>query len=260
MKDDDGPESGEAGTPPEETGRREALPLRITAGRTQLGSRGDGSSGPAPAPDRMMELVYSENRERREAVEATDSELALRARGGDMVSFEALVVRKTPAVVSVARRIVGDGEDARDVAQLVFLRVWEQISRYDEKFSFNTWLYRIATNLSIDFLRSTRSRERAHGATLHLVRLREEMTGSQTTNAVEDAELTRLFQTVSSRLTGKQKAVFVLKEMEDRDTKEIARILECGESTVRNHLFNARRILRREIAKICPGLLERRRS
>ena len=86
------------------------------------------------------------------------------------------------------------------------------------------------------------------------------MTGSETTNAVEDAELTRLFQTVSSRLTGKQKAVFVLKEMEDRDTKEIARILECGESTVRNHLFNARRILRREIAKICPGLLERRRS
>lgn len=259
MKDDDGPESGEAGTPPEETGRREALPLRITAGRTQEG-RGDRFP-PAPAAvQSMMELVYSENRERREAVEATDSELALRARGGDMVSFEALVVRKTPAVVSVARRIVGDGEDARDVAQLVFLRVWEQISRYDEKFSFNTWLYRIATNLSIDFLRSTRSRERAHGATLHLVRLREEMTGSQTTNAVEDAELTRLFQTVSSRLTGKQKAVFVLKEMEDRDTKEIARILECGESTVRNHLFNARRILRREIAKICPGLLERRRS
>jgi RNA polymerase sigma-70 factor (ECF subfamily) len=222
----------------EETGRREVLPLRITA----------------------VELVYSESQERRGAVELSDSELALRARGGDMVSFEALVVRKTPAVVSVARRIVGDGEDARDVAQLVFLRVWEQLARYDETFSFNTWLYRIATNLSIDFLRSTRSRERAHGATLHLVRLREELTSSQTTNAVEDGELARLFQTVASRLTGKQKAVFVLKEMEDRDTKEIARILKCGESTVRNHLFNARRILRREIAKICPGLSPRRRS
>jgi RNA polymerase sigma-70 factor (ECF subfamily) len=207
-----------------------------------------------------MELVYSESRERREAAELSDSELAVRARGGDMVSFEALVVRKTPAVVSVARRIVGDGEDARDVAQLVFLRVWEQIARYDEKYSFNTWLYRIATNLSIDFLRSSRSRERAHGATLYLVRLREEETSSQTTGAVEESELTRLFQTVAARLTGKQKAVFVLKEMEDRDTKEIASILNCGESTVRNHLFNARRILRREIARICPGLLEGRRS
>lgn len=207
-----------------------------------------------------MELVYSESRGRREAAELSDTELALRAREGDMVSFEALVVRKTPAVVSVARRVLGDGEDARDVAQLVFLRVWEQMSRYDEKYSFNTWLYRIATNLSIDFLRSSRSRERAHGATLHLVRLREEMTGSEPINAVEDGELARLFQTVAARLTGKQRAVFVLKEMEDRDTKEIAAILNCGESTVRNHLFNARRILRREIAKICPGLLEGRRT
>ena len=206
-----------------------------------------------------MELVYSESRERREAGEASDRELAIRARGGDAVAFETLVVRKTPAVVSVARRIVGDGEDARDVAQLVFLRVWEQIGRYDEKFSFNTWLYRIATNLSIDFLRSSRSRERAHGATLHLVRLREQESSSQTTEAVERAELARLFEAVSPRLTGKQKAVFVLKEMEDCDTREIAQILKCGESTVRNHLFNARRILRRELARIAPGLLERKR-
>jgi RNA polymerase sigma-70 factor (ECF subfamily) len=207
-----------------------------------------------------MELVYSESRDRQEAVELPDRELALRARGGDAVAFETLVTRKTPAVVSVARRIVGDGEDARDVAQLVFLRVWEQLARYDEKFSFNTWLYRITTNLSIDFLRSTRSREKAHGATLHLVRMREERTGSETTHALEASELARLFEMVSSRLTGKQKAVFVLKEMEDCDTREIARILACGESTVRNHLFNARRILRRELARICPGFLDGRRS
>lgn len=207
-----------------------------------------------------MELVYSENQKRQKAVESTDLELAVAARGGDMVAFETLVTRKTPAVVSVARRIVGDGEDARDVAQLVFLRVWEQLDRFDEQYSFNTWLYRIATNLSIDFLRSSRSRERAHGATLHLVRLREELTGSKTTEALEASELARLFQTLSSRLTGKQKAVFVLKEMEDCETREIAKMLNCGESTVRNHLFNARRILRRELDRVCPGLLDNRRS
>jgi RNA polymerase sigma-70 factor (ECF subfamily) len=227
----------------EETARRRALLVRITTGRT--------------SPE-TMELVYSESRQRREAVELSDRELALAARDGDSVAFEALVTRKTAAVVSVARRIVGDGEDARDVAQVVFLRVWEQLARYDEKYSFNTWLYRITTNLSIDFLRSSRSRERAHGATLHLVRMREEMSGSQTTNALEADELARIFQTVSAKLSGKQKAVFVLKEMEDRDTREIAQILNCGESTVRNHLFNARRILRREIGKICPALRGRR--
>jgi len=210
----------------------------------------DEGPGPYKGP---MELVYSETRARRESEELSDRELALAARSGDMLSFEALVVRKTPAVLSVARRIVPNPEDARDVAQMVFLRVWEQLDRYDEQYSFNTWIYRIATNLAIDFLRSARSRERAHGATLHLVRQREEATGSDASRPAEDGEVARLFRQASERLTGKQKAAFVLREMEDKDTSEIAAILGCGESTVRNHLFNARRILRREIQKICPG-------
>lgn len=204
-----------------------------------------------------MQLVYSESLRREEAGELSDRELAVAARSGEMVAFETLVVRKTPAVVSVARRIVGDAEDARDVAQMVFLRVWEQLARYDEQYSFNTWLYRIATNLSIDFLRSSRSRMRAHGATLHVVRLRQEDSAGETTRAAEEAELSGLFHRVSGRLTGKQRAVFVLREMEDCDTGRIAEILGCGESTVRNHLFNARRILRREIEKIYPGFLRR---
>jgi RNA polymerase sigma-70 factor (ECF subfamily) len=206
-----------------------------------------------------MELVYSETRRREEARELPDRELAIQARAGDLLAFEALVLRKTPAVISVARRIVGNAEDARDVAQMAFLRVWEQLARYDETYSFNTWLYRIATNLAIDLLRSSRSRERAHTATLHLVRQRESQTGSETTRAAEDDSASRLFQRVAGRLTGKQKAAFVLREMEDLETAEIAAILNCGESTVRNHLFNARRILRREIEKLSPGLAGRKK-
>ena len=207
----------------------------------------------APYTDRM-ELVYSESRHRTEVEQLPDREMAVAARGGDMAAFEALVTRKTAAVVAVARRVLGNAEDARDVAQMVFVRVWEELHRYDETYSFNTWLYRIATNLAIDFLRSLRSRERAHGATLHLVRLREEATAGETSRLAEDRELARIFEQVSDRLSGKQKAAFLLRELEDKDTKEIAEILNCGESTVRNHLFNARRILRREIARLYPNL------
>ena len=207
-----------------------------------------------------MELVYSESARRREAVELSDLELTRQARRGDAVAFEALVIRKTPTVLSVARRILGDREDSRDVAQLVFLRVWEQLDRYDEKYSFNTWLYRIATNLAIDFLRSSKSREKAHGATLHLVRAKEEATAAETSRAAEEVGLARLFEQASTKLSGKQKAAFVLREMEDRDTREIADILRCGESTVRNHLFNARRVLRREIERIDPRFLVRRKE
>ncbi len=205
-----------------------------------------------------MELVYSQSRDRQVSADLPDRDLAIRARGGEMVAFETLVIRKTSAVVSLARRIVGNTEDARDVAQMVFLRVWNEIHRYDEKYSFNTWLYRIATNLAIDFLRSSRSRERAHGATLHIVREREESSASDATRNAEDAELARLFETVSGRLSEKQKAAFVLREMQDCETKEIAEILGCGESTVRNHLFNARRILRKEIGRLFPEFLRGR--
>jgi RNA polymerase sigma-70 factor (ECF subfamily) len=212
--------------------------------------------GPPPY-NPPMELVYSQSRHRQLSAELSDTELAVAARGGDAVAFESLVVRKTPAVVSVARRIVGDLEDARDVAQMVFVRVWEELHRYDETYSFNTWLYRIATNLSIDFLRSARSRARAHGATLHIVRRREELSGDETERAAEDGRLARLFADASQGLSAKQKAAFVLREMEDKDTSEIAEILGCGESTVRNHLFNARRALRREIERLYPGFLRR---
>lgn len=215
--------------------------------------------GQAPYRE-SMELVYSQSRRRLETAQASDRELAGQARLGDLLAFEALVARKTPAVLAIARRIVGDREDARDIAQMVFLRVWEQLARYDETYSFNTWLYRISTNLSIDFLRSTRSRERAHGATLHIVRQREESSIFETTRAAEEGELARLFERVSHRLSAKQKAAFVLREMQDCDTQEIARILQCGESTVRNHLFNARRILRREIERLHPGLFGRERK
>jgi len=210
----------------------------------------------APYTDRM-ELVYSETRHRAEVEQLPDREMAVAARGGDMAAFETLVTRKTPAVVAVARRVLGNAEDARDVAQMVFVRVWEELHRYDETYSFNTWLYRIATNLAIDFLRSTRSRQRAHGATLHLVRMREEQTAGETARQAEERELSRVFEQVSESLSGKQKAAFILREIEDRDTREIAQILNCGESTVRNHLFQARRILRREIARLYPNLAGR---
>ena len=204
-----------------------------------------------------MELVYSREREQQKTAEVDDRELAVRARSGDAIAFETLVLRKTPAVVSVARRIIGDAEEARDVAQLVFLRVWDSIARYDEKYSFNTWLYRIATNLSIDFLRANRSRERAHGATLHLVRRREEALEDEATRALESSQVAELFERVSRDLSGKQKAAFVLREIEGLDSKDVAAILGCGESTVRNHLFNARKALQKKLHKEFPGLFDR---
>lgn len=187
-----------------------------------------------------------------EAPPVTDAELARRARDGEESAFDELVVRKMTKVVAVARRILGDEEDARDIAQLSFIRVWENLEKYDPSWSFNTWLYRIVTNLAIDFLRSRGTRERTAQGFLHVVRRQEEATGDVASLELERQEVGRIFDRISGVLTERQRAVFVLKEIEELDNREIASILDCGESTIRNHLFNARRLLRQEVLRLYP--------
>jgi RNA polymerase sigma-70 factor (ECF subfamily) len=182
----------------------------------------------------------------------TDLELARRAASGEESAFDEIVLRKMTKVIAVAKRILRDEEDARDIAQLAFIRVWEKISTYDETFAFNTWLYRIVTNLAIDFLRSRGTRERTAQGFLHVVRLREEQEGPEVLLELERQEVERIFDRISGVLTERQRAVFVLKEIEELESREIAAVLDCGESTVRNHLFNARKLLRAEIVRLYP--------
>lgn len=168
---------------------------------------------------------------------------------GETAAFEELVRRKTPKVFGHCLRMIGNVEDARDIAQLVFIRLWEKLDKYDSSYTFDTWLYRIVSNVTIDFVRSRQTRDNAVHSTLRLVRDSEE---AEQPVMVAGKEVERIFEEVAGALSPKQKEVFVMKEMDDLTSPEIAEILECSESTVRNHLFNARKILRRELEQRYP--------
>jgi RNA polymerase sigma-70 factor, ECF subfamily len=168
---------------------------------------------------------------------------------GDAAAFEELVRRKTPRVYAHSLRMVGNAEDARDIAQLVFIRLWEKLDRYDPAFTFDTWLYRLVSNVTIDFVRSRQTRENAIQSNLRLVR---DSADAVQPVSLQSKELEEIFMEVSSALSPKQKEVFILKEIDDLTSPEIAQVLDCRESTVRNHLFNARRILRRELESRYP--------
>ena len=184
--------------------------------------------------------------------ELTDLELVHLAQAGEEPAFNQLVLRKLSKVVAVARRILGDEEEARDVAQLAFIRVWQKLDRFNERYSFNTWLYRIVTNLAIDGLRSRGTRERTAQGFLHVVRQRSDATPEEAGLSLERREIERVWESISGTLTDRQRTVFVLKEMEELESRDVAEILECRESTVRNHLFNARKQLRKELARLYP--------
>lgn len=183
---------------------------------------------------------------------AIERALALKAQAGDLEAFATLVQRRTPGVVAFLRRMLGDAEDARDVAQITFLRVWENIGRYDPAWAFSTWLFRIAGNLAIDALRARKTRQRTETESFRLVKGARTSAESDALGALHRDEVRRVFENCAGVLSETQRLVFVLREFEEKEGKDIAAILECRESTVRNHLFQARRLLRDEIRKRYP--------
>jgi RNA polymerase sigma-70 factor (ECF subfamily) len=186
------------------------------------------------------------------SAEPDDRELAVLARGGDESAFAVLVRRHQAGVRRCAARIVGDAEEARDIAQLAFIRAWENLAKYDVKWSFSTWVYRIATNLAIDTLRSRDSRDRTHTAHLRVV---GDSVGPAAPQDLAEGEVRRIFSELTADLSHSQRVAFMLREVEGLDTSEVAGVMGCSEATVRNHVFQARGVLRKALATRYPEYL-----
>jgi len=184
-----------------------------------------------------------------EATAADDRELIEAIRGGDSGAFELLVRRKTSKVYALCYRVIGNAEDAKDISQLAFIKVWENVEKYDPAFSFDTWLYRIVTNVAIDFLRNRQSRDSAVNSNLRLVKTSSD---AEQPSTLQRKEIEAVFSDVASVLSPKQKTIFIMREMEDISSAEISRILGCRESTVRNHLFNARKLMQEQLKQRYP--------
>lgn len=184
-----------------------------------------------------------------QSAEPDDRELVQTIRQGDDRAFELLVRRKTSKVYAVCYRIIGNAEDAKDISQLVFLKLWENLEKYDPQYAFDTWLYRMVTNVAIDYMRNKQSRENAVNSNLRLVKTSSD---AEQSVIVQRKEVEAVFEAVSVVLSPKQKTIFVMNQMEDLPSAEIAKILGCRESTVRNHLFNARKLMQQQLQKRYP--------
>ena len=167
-------------------------------------------------------------------------------------ALDELISRKTRPLMQAVYRILGDMEECRDVVQMAFVRIWENRQKFDPRWSPNTWIFRIATNLAIDLLRARRTRERsAEPVRRHLRQVADVHSRREFAN-LERREVMQIFDRLAGKLTEKQRAVFLLREVEGRSSQEVAEIVGCRESTVRNHLFNARKILRQELVEHYP--------
>lgn len=201
----------------------------------------------------VPKLIYSERRQRDRWREATDRDLIAALQRDEELALDELVRRKSEPLVSAALRIVGDREEAKDVVQVAFLRVWEKRASYDPKWSPNTWIYRITTNLAIDHLRSQRSRTKyVEPYRLHLAQVGRSQAPARGLADLQGTEIAGIFEQLSTGLSTKQRAAFLLREVEGLSSREVAEALGCKESTVRNHVFNARRVLQEALKTQYP--------
>jgi RNA polymerase sigma-70 factor (ECF subfamily) len=182
-------------------------------------------------------------------VEPDDRQLVQTIRAGDTDAFETLVRRKTTKVYALCYRVIGNAEDAKDISQLVFLKLWENLEKYDPQYAFDTWLYRMVTNVAIDFMRNKQSRDNAVNSNLRLVKTAAD---PEQTVVMQRKEVENVFNEIATVLSPKQKTVFIMNQMEDLPSAEIAKILGCRESTVRNHLFNARKLMQQQLQQRYP--------
>jgi RNA polymerase sigma-70 factor, ECF subfamily len=202
----------------------------------------------------MLELVYSRRQHQpaSEPEEVSDRDLLLAIRAGDEPALNELIDRKTRPLLQLVQRILGDAEEARDVVQVTFFKVWENRRKFDDRWSPNTWIYRIASNLAIDHLRSRRSREKScEPVRQHLIQVADSR-AQRDLSRLQQNEVATIFRALAAGLSEKQRMVFLLRELEGMSSQEVAAILGCRESTVRNHLFNARKHLRRELVRRYP--------
>jgi RNA polymerase sigma-70 factor (ECF subfamily) len=177
-----------------------------------------------------------------EAASISDAELVRRTLAGQHDPFAALVARYQKRAFWVAFHVVGRVEDARDVTQEAFVRLFRSLAKYDFSRSFYTWFYRIVMNLAIDSLRKCRS-ARASSVDDLLFGMPDarEAHGSE---LMERDERHSQVWAVLERLDAKFRAVLVLRDIHGLSCREIAPILKVTHATARWRLHRGRRAFR----------------
>jgi RNA polymerase sigma-70 factor (ECF subfamily) len=179
----------------------------------------------------------------------TDNDLITAACAGNHIAFEELVHRYDAQVMGIALRFGNSRDDAKDIYQEVFLRVFRNLSSFEGKSMFSTWLYRITVNVCLSHQSQVR-RERSYrvrdGGEDGADRVAEAAGDTVTSpdRLTESAEVSGRIARALEALAPKQRLVFTLKHTQGLSLKEIAGVMRCTEGTVKRYLFMASRRLR----------------
>lgn len=179
----------------------------------------------------------------------SDEELVAAFQAGDSSAFDALVGRWDRKIQGAIYRVVGGGEDSRDLCQEVFLKAYRALGGFKREARFSSWLYQIALNACRDRLRRRRGRTQvslddlADGAREPL------QAGPSALDLVEARDLARAVQAAMATLPDDQREVIALKEYQGLTFVEIAEALDVPVSTVKTRLYRGLGLLRQQLER-----------
>jgi len=185
----------------------------------------------------------------------TDYQLILNAQKGDKQAFEELVYKYDRHVLGIARSYKNCEDDAKDIYQEVFMRVYRGLDSFQFKSEFSTWLFRITTNVCL----THKSRKRDYESIDKEIMSEDESgkTLAETLPGDDNVERTAVnkdllgyIRSAMELLPNKQKMVFSLRYLEDYKIKEIAEIMQCTEGAVKSYLFAATHKMRSKLKNI----------
>ncbi len=181
-----------------------------------------------------------------------DADIMLQFKGGDKAAFEQLFDKYHRAIINFCYRLLGNLEDAEEVAQETFLQVYRSKDQYQPLAKFSTWLYTIAKNLSLNRIRDRHSErfydiqsEESEGNVL------EETIPSDTPSPeaeFSEKELSEIIKKAVDKLPPSIRIPFILNRYQEQSYEEIAKILEISETAVTLRMYRANQILAKRLS------------
>ena len=191
-------------------------------------------------------------------IRSSDHDLVALARSGSELAYRELLDRYQRPVFSLVYRMVRDRELAEDLAQETFVKVFNRLDRYNPRYKFSSWIFKIASNLAIDTLRKkapvTVSLEGSrHAQTVEeadATRITVASGGENPEELLEAKELGEEIERAIGKLRPEYRTAIVLRHVEGRPYEEIAEILDVPLGTVKTHIHRARAELREQLAHL----------
>lgn len=190
-------------------------------------------------------------------MEEGDAAIVRRVRDGEVEAFRILVERHSRALYALAHRMTGNAHDAEDIVQESLMRAYRQLSRFESRSEFGTWIHRIGVNCALDHLRSRKSREQiiqdgGEGAADMVDSLPAHEPAPD--QRLADAQIRHHVDRALGVLSVTERSAFVMRHFQEMPLAEIAQALGINENAVKNTIFRAVQKVRRALEPVAGDL------